>query len=182
MAILLGAVTAAGCDGGAETQGGGAEPEIVEVRFTREDGSLARFPDTVRAWCGPFDSDNPAIESVHVLAGKLPSSEAREPVWVLTAVRADVERDPTTTLPNNFVYTEPRGAAFFALDDEEHRSNELSSLDDEAAGTIHVRLTGCEPGDTVRLKFDGVRLGGETLEGPWIAVEGTVVARIGAAP
>jgi hypothetical protein len=94
-------------------------------------------------------------------------------------VRADVERDPVTTLPNSFVYTEARRASLFALDDT---GNELSSADEESKGRIRVELEGCEPGDTVRVEFEGVTLGSEYSDLPPISVEGAVTAEIGDAP
>ena len=48
-----------------------ADSKSVDVKFTRADGSLATFPQTVRAWCGPYDDENRDIKGVHVLAGEL---------------------------------------------------------------------------------------------------------------
>ena len=93
----------------------------------------------------------------------------------MRAVQADVESDPVTTLPNNFVYTEARGASFFALDD---RGNEVSSADEESAGAIRVELDGCDEGDTVRVDFEDVTLGSEYSDLQPISVEGTVTAEI----
>jgi hypothetical protein len=176
LVYLLLAAALAGCGGG------GADEASVDLEFTRQDGSVAAFPETVRAWCAPFDESTTDVEAVHVLAGERPQGEAAEPFWVVMAVRADVEREPTTTLPNDFVYTEPGGAAFFALDDAEHENNELSSADEESSGTIRVELDGCEPGDTLRLTFDQVSLGSELHQAPAMSVEGTVVATIGEPP
>ncbi len=175
-ALVVGAATA--CGGGS----GGGEGQGVDVEFTREDGSDASFPAAVHAWCGPFDESNPEVEAVHVLAGELPVDEAPASFWVPTAVRADVERTPQTTLPNGFVYTEPEGASLFVLDDAEHRSNELSSAAEESSGTIDVELAGCEPGDIVRLTFDEIGLGSEAHDNPTMSVEGTVEATIDAPP
>ena len=181
MLTVLVALASVGCGGQAE--GEGAEQESVEVRFTREDGSAARFPESVRAWCGPFDEDNPEVEAIHILAGELPDrEEGAEPFWVLRAVRADVERDPETTLPNDYVYTEPRGADLFALDDAEHRHNELSSATERAAGTIRVELSGCEPGDAVEVDFGDVTLGSEYGDLPAISVDGSAVVQVGDPP
>jgi hypothetical protein len=176
-ALVLAAVVlsaASGCGGGEVGAAGGVE-------FTREDGSSASFPESVRAWCGPFDEDSPDVEAVHILAGERPESEPADPFWMLLAARADVAREPTT-LPNDFVFTEPRGAALFALDDAEHDNNELSSATEESSGTIDVELSGCEPGDTVLVTFDGVTLGSEYSDLPTMAVEGSVEAEIGTAP
>lgn len=175
-ALVLAAAVVGGCDGGA------GDDEAVDVEFTREDGSAATFPETVRAWCEAFDGDNPDVDAVHVWAGEPPQGEPADPAWFVSAVRADIEREPTTTLPNNFVYTEPRGASLFALDDAEHGNNELSSADDESSGTIRVELDGCEPGDSVRLTFDEVVLGAELFQLPSMSVEGTALATIGASP
>ncbi len=133
----------AGCGG----EGGDADGQSVDVMFTRTDGSQARFPDTVRAWCGPYDEDNRDIEAVNVLAGEAPRDESPDAYWIVTAVRADIERDPVTTFPNSFVFSEPRGAGLFAYDGDD-RGNELSSADEESKGTMRIELEGCEPGDT----------------------------------
>ena len=168
---------ASGCSGG----GGDDARQSVDVKFTRTDGSLATFPDTVRAWCGPYDEDNRDIEAVNVLAGEPPRDKSPDAYWIVTAVRADIERDPATTFPDSFVFSEPRGAGLFAYDVDD-RENELSSADEESRGTIRVELAGCEPGDTVRVEFDKVTLGSEYSDLPPISVEGAVTAEIGDAP
>jgi hypothetical protein len=175
--LLLALVVAAasGC-GGASGSG-----EAGGLEFTREDSTTAQLPESVRAWCAPFDDDNPDVEAVHVLAGELPQSEPAEPFWMLDAVRADVEAEPTT-LPNDFVYTEPSGAVLFVLDDAEHSNNQLSSATEEAAGTIRVELSGCESGDTVRVELEDVTLGSESSDLPTMSVAGTAEAEIGSAP
>jgi hypothetical protein len=175
-ALVLAAALAGGCGGA------GDDEEAVDLEFTRQDGSAASFPEVVRAWCAPFDGDNPDVDAVHVWAGEPPQGEPADPVWFVSAVRADIEREPSTTLPNNFVYTEPRGASFFALDDAEHRNNELSSAEEESSGTIRVELDGCERGDSVRLTFDEVVLGAELFELPSMSVDGAAVATIEAQP
>jgi hypothetical protein len=167
---------ATGCGGG-----GDADGQSVDVTFARTDGSLATFPETVRAWCGPYDDESPDTEAVHVLAGTLPRSESPDAYWIVNAVPADVERDHVTTLPNSFVSPEPQGAALFAYDVED-RENELSSADEESRGTIRVELAGCEPGETVRVEFDKVTLGSEYSDLPTISVEGAVTAESGDAP
>jgi hypothetical protein len=131
----------------------------------------------VRAWCGPYDDENRDTDAVHILAGKVPRDESPPTYWIVSAVRADVERDPVTTLPNSFVYTKPRGAAFFALDAEE-RENELSSADEESEGTIRVELAGRGPGDTVRVTFEKVVLGSEYSDLSSVSVEGSVRAEV----
>lgn len=171
-AVLL--VAASGC-------GGSAGGEAGDLEFTREDGTTAQFPESVRAWCAPFDEDNPDVEAVHVLAGELPQSEPPEAYWWVLAARSDVELGPTT-LPNDFVHTEPRGAVLFVLDDAEHRKNEMSSATEESAGTIGVELDGCEAGDTVRVTFEDVTLGSEYSDLPTMSVAGTTEAEIGSPP
>jgi hypothetical protein len=135
----------------------------------------------VRVWCGPYDDENRDTDAVHILAGKVPRDESPPTYWIVSAVRADVERNPVTTLPNSFVYTKPRGAAFFALDAED-RENELSSADEESRGTMRIELEGCEPGDTVRVKFEDVVLGSEYADLPPLSVAGSLVAEISDAP
>jgi hypothetical protein len=181
LAVLV-ALLAAGCGGAGDEDDGGRARSSLE--FTRADGSVAQFPAAVRAWCGPFDEDNPDVEGVHVLAGAVPGADGPEPqpFWILRAVRADVERDGETTLPNDFVYTEPRDASFFALDDAAHRHNELSSASERSAGTIRVELSGCGPDDTVEVAFDDVTLGSEYGDGASISAAGTVVADVGDPP
>jgi hypothetical protein len=182
LAAVVVVMVAAGCGGevGGED---GEQRESVDIRFTREDGSSANFPQDVRAWCGPFDEDNADVEGVHVLAGVLPPEQgSAEPFWFVRAVRADIERDPETRLPNDFVYTEPRGAAFFALDAAEHRHNELSSASERSAGAFVVELSGCERGDTVEVRFDDVTLGSEFGDQPSITVDGSTVVHVGDPP
>jgi hypothetical protein len=135
----------------------------------------------VRAWCGPYDDENDDTEAVHIRVGELPRGDSPSAYWLLRAVRTDVERDPVTTLPNDFVFTEPRGVALFVFDVEASR-NELSSAEEESKGAIRVELAGCELGDTVRVEFDDVVLGSEYFDLPTISVEGSVRAEIGGAP
>lgn len=146
----------------------------VDVTVTRADGSVARFPTSVRASCGPFDEDNADTESVHVTAG---TRSARDRFWELTAVRADVERDPVTKLPNDFVYTEPRATTLFAVDNKP-RGNELSSAEEESSGTIRVDLAGCDRGDKVEVTFDHAKLGSELHDLGGLTFDGKVVAVI----
>jgi hypothetical protein len=160
---------AAGCGGNAQ--------QSVEAEVIRADGSLVTFPQDVRAWCGPYDDENRDVEGVHVLAGELPRDETPAAFWMIRAVRADVERDPVTILPNDFVYTDPEGADVFGLD-AERRNNELSSATEESKGTIRVELDGCDPGDTVRVTFEDVVLGSEYHDLPTVSVAGSVVAEI----
>ena len=166
---------AAGCGGSTGSSG----TQSVDVEFTRADGSLAAFPETVNAWCAPFDESNrTATRSTFWPA----SFRARNPLprsGCCVRSRQIVERNPVTTLPNNFVYTEARGASFFALDDT---GNELSSADEESKGTIRVELEGCEEGDTVRVELEDVVLGSEYHDLPSVSVEGSLLAEIGDAP
>ena len=162
-------LTAAGCGGE------GREPRAsVDVTVTRADGTAVDVPKSVRAWCGPFDDDNADVEAVHVMAGK---RDPHRSFWQLDAVRSDVERNPVTTLPNDFVFTEPRGASLFAYDNVP-RGNELSSAEEESSGSIRVELDGCEPGDTVRLTFDDVVVGSELHDLGSLSFDGNVVAVI----
>ena len=176
--LLLGIASASGCGGKAD--GDGADGARNTTRFTREDGSVAQFPSLVRAWCGPFDEDNADVEAIHLLAGAFPMEEGvADPFWIVTAVRDDVERDQETELPNSFVYTEPRGTSFFALDDAGHQQNELSSASERSAGLIRIQLSGCEPGDDVEVTFDDVTLGSEFGDSPSVSVDGMVVTQVG---
>jgi hypothetical protein len=177
-AVVLVAGIAGGCGGSGQSGGEAA----ADIAFLRADGSAASFPGTLRAWCAPFDEDNPDVESVHVLAGEQPRTEPTDPYWTLSAVRADLAQSPTTTLPHDFTYTEPRGAALFVLDDVEHHSNELSSAAEESTGTIRVDVSGCEPGDTVRLTFEQVTLGSEYFDAPTVSVDGSAEVEISSAP
>jgi hypothetical protein len=163
----------AGCGGERSV----AKPSI-DLTVTRADGTTVALPPDVRAWCGPFDEDNASVGAVRVMAGK---RRGHEPFWELAAVRADVERDPVTRLPNSFVFTEPRGASLFAFDNVP-RGNELSSAEEESSGAIHVELDGCERGDEVRLTFDKVVLGSELHDLGSLSFRGNVVARISEPP
>ena len=163
----------AGCGGDRPV----AKPS-VDLTIIRADGTTVAVPPTVRAWCGPYDEDNASVDAVRVMAGK---RGEHEPFWELAAVRADVERDPVTPLPNSFVFTEPRGAALFAVDNVP-RGNELSSAEEESSGAIRVELDGCERGDEVRLAFDKVVLGSELHDLGSLSFRGNVVARISEPP
>ena len=132
------AVAAGGCGGGEATAAAVCRPPV----HARATAPLAVFPQTVRALVRAVRRDsNSHRHAVHVLAGELPSEESPPAYWILRAVQADVESDPVTTLPNDFVYTEARGASFFALD---NRGNEVSSADEESEGAIRVELEGCD--------------------------------------
>ncbi len=169
-------VVLAGCGGGGDADA----RQSVDVTFTRTDGSLATFPDTVRAWCGPYDDESPETEAVHVMAGERRRDEPTA-LWILSAVHADVERNPVTTLrtaSTRRIRREPASSPTTPRD----RENELSSADEEAKGTIRVELEGCEPGDMVRVELEDVVLGSEYHDLPPMSVAGTVVAEIGEPP
>jgi hypothetical protein len=146
----------------------------VDLSITRADGTTVEPPNRLHAWCGPFDEDNADTEAVHVMAGE---RGAHSSFWQLDAVRVDVERDPVTTLPNSFVFTEPRRAFLFAYDTKP-RGNELSSAEEESSGTIRVELAGCDVGDTVHLTFDHVVLGSELHDLGSLSFDGEVAAVI----
>ena len=172
-ALLATIAVAAGCGGERSV----AKPSI-DLTVTRADGTTVTLPRNVHAWCGPFDEDNAGVDAVRLMAGK---RGAHERFWELAAVRADVERDPVTRLPNSFVFTEPRGASLFAFDNVP-RGNELSSAEEESSGTIRVELDGCERGDEVRLTFDNVVLGSELHDLGSLSFDGKVVAAISEPP
>jgi hypothetical protein len=165
----------AGCSGGG---GGGSRNDVA---FTRADGSSAQFPAEVRAWCGEFDEDNVDVEGVHLLAADGARGESPGPYWIVDAVRADIEGDPSTSLPNSFTYTEPRDTALFVFDKQD-RGNELSSADEESSGTITVDAEGCDAGESVTVEFDDIELGSEYHDLPPLSVSGKVVAEIGEPP
>jgi hypothetical protein len=181
LVLLVGALALVAVGAGCGSEGGRAPSGSVDVTFTRADGSNAQFPAEVRAWCGPFDEDNGDVEGVHLLAGERPRDGSPSPYWIVDAVRADIKRDPTTSLPNSFVYTRPRGAALFVFDAKD-RENELSSADEESSGTLKVESEGCDAGDSVTVVFDDVELGSEYHDLPPLSVSGTVVAEIGEPP
>jgi hypothetical protein len=169
--IVPGLLVTIALTGGCGGERSEARPS-VDVTVTRGGGAVVEFPQSVRAWCGPFDEENADVEAVHVMAGK---HDLRTRFWRLTAVRSDVEDNPVTTLPNSFVFTEARGAALFAYDNVPG-GNELSSAEEESSGRIRVELSGCEPRDTVRLTFDDVELGSELHDLPSLSFDGDVVA------
>ena len=87
---------------------------------------------------------------------------------MVTAVRADVEREPVTTLPNDFVYTEPEGAGMFALDVETRKTS--SPRRRRRWRAIRIELGSCDPGDTVRVEFEDVVLASEYHDLPSVSV------------
>jgi hypothetical protein len=169
-ALVATAAVAGGCGHNEGLRAGAS----VDLTITRADGTAVASPNPLHAWCGPFDEDNADTEAVHVMAGKL---DPHSSFWQMDAVRADVERDPVTTLPNSFVFTEPRRASLFAYDNKP-RGNELSSAEEESSGTIRVDLAGCDVGGTVRLKFDHVVLGSELHDLGSLSFNGEVTAVI----
>jgi hypothetical protein len=164
------------------TAGCGGDPSVtkpsVDLTITRADGTTVAVPPNVRAWCGPYDEDNAGVEALRVMAG---NRGEQKPFWELAAVRADVERDPVTRLPNSFVFTEPRQTSLFAVDNVP-RGNELSSAEEESSGAIRVELDGCERGDEVRLTFDKVVLASELHDLGSLSFDGEVVVPISEAP
>ena len=133
--------------------------------FLRPDGTEVAYPGAVRVWCGPWASDVP-VRSVHVQVG------ARgRPYWHLSAVLADVRRDPVVRLPHTFIFGRPSEALLFAVDG----TNELSSAEEEASGRITFRRARCGPRLRIRFRVDAT-LGSEFLDGEPLSVRGTFAA------
>jgi hypothetical protein len=150
---------------------GGEETTANALRVTRDDGSTVEFPDRLRAWCGPYDVDNPA-EAVWVLGGELPESDNPPPFWIFSRRVADLERSTTVDFPHRDGH-----ATLFVLDPK--LRYELSSIEENASGEAVVEEWGCEEGDVVRLRVDA-RLQSEIHDEESVTpVEGEVVAVIG---
>jgi hypothetical protein len=129
--------------------------------FLRPDGTEARFGGPVRVWCGPWERDVP-VRSIHVRVG-LRAGRA----WHLSAVLADVRRDPVVRLPHAFIWDRPTGALLFAADG----TNELSSAEEEASGRLTFRRARCGPRLRIRVRVDAT-LGSEFSDGEPLRVRG----------
>ncbi len=145
----------------------GAAAITVDNRlvFLRPDGTEVDYPGAVRVWCGPWETDVP-VRSLHVQVG------ARgRPFWRMSAVLADVRRDPVVRFPHSFVFDRPSEAILFALDG----TNELSSAEEEASGRMTFRRARCGPRLRVRFRVDAA-LGSEFSDGEPLRVRGSFAA------
>ena len=155
------------------TTAGIAAPASAALRvsdgltFTRPDGSRVDPARDVRVWCGPWEPDVP-VRAVHVRVGTDLAG-----AWSLSAVVADVRRRPVVHLPNDFVFDHPHGALLFANDG----SNELSSAEEEATGTIRFGSVRC--GRRLRVTFTVRATLGSEVSGPPLTVRGRFTARTG---
>lgn len=136
-----------------------------QLAFTRPDGTDVDYPSRVRVWCGPWEPDVP-VRSIHVQVGARGG-----PYWRLSAVVADVARQPVVRLPHSFVFDRPTGALLFATDG----ANELSSAEEEASGRLVFRRARCGPRLAIRLRVRAT-LGSEFSDGAPLLVRGTFAA------
>jgi hypothetical protein len=133
--------------------------------FLRPDGSEIAYPGAVRVWCGPWEADVP-VRTLHVRVGT-----RGRPFWRMSAVLADVRRDPVVRFPHTFVFDRPSDALLFAVDG----TNELSSAEEEASGRMTFRRARCGARLRVRFRVDA-RLGSEFSDGEPVRVRGTFAA------
>jgi len=164
-ALLAVATTAAALSAPPAAHGAGVHVRDRLV-FTHQDGTRASFPREVRVWCGPWEPDV-RVRSIHVLVGRGPAS------WLMTAVLADVRRDPVVRFPNDFVFDAPRGALLFVA----AGGNEASSAEEEASGTLHFRRARCGAHPRVAFTVDAT-LGSEFSDGGTVRVRGSFRATL----
>jgi hypothetical protein len=132
------------------------------VAVTRADGSAVQIAQNLRVWCGPWEPDVPR-RTLHIRAG------AREgPFWQLSAVVADVRRQPIVRFPHSFVFDQPTGAQLFAVAGD----NEVSSSEEEASGQISFARVRCGRRLAVRFRVRAV-LGSEFFEGEALRMRGS---------
>jgi hypothetical protein len=136
-----------------------------ELVFTRPDGTEVPYAGPVRVWCGPWESDVP-VRSIHVQVGP----RGRQ-AWHLSAVLADVRRDPVVRLPHFFIWDRPSEAMLFAGDG----TNELSTAEEEASGKLTFRRARCGPRLRIRVRVDAT-LGSEFSDGEPMRVRGSFTA------
>lgn len=168
-ALLAGALLVAAACGSSEPAGpSAAENDLV---FERADGTAITFSDETHVWCGPWETGEVPVQSVHVLVGGAPTG------WKLTAVRADVMVGQPVTLPNTFIWDDPDGADMFILDPP----NELSTQSDDSSGSITFTELDCSAGGTVAFTIDAI-VGSEFGDLPSVSVAGSFSGSVGTAP
>ena len=132
------------------------------IALERADGTAVPVAQNLRVWCGPWEPGIPR-RTLHVRAGSRAG-----PFWTLSAVVADVRRDPVVRFPNAFTFDEPTGAQLFAVDG----TNEASSGEEEASGSITFGKVRCGPRLAVRFRVRAV-LGSEFIDGGLLRLRGT---------
>jgi len=154
------------------------------LAMTRPDGSTVPFPD-VTVSCRP-----PVTE-----AGD-PMSTATGRIWMYSPIRVagsedagdidlkapfvyfegvvdKIQGDRTFVLPDDSGRaTEDLPAILFVADTDGPDGNEVSSQEEDSAGTVRVLEASCDPVPVLRLEVD-TTLGSE-VEGPALAVTGTL--------
>jgi hypothetical protein len=132
--------------------------------FSRPDGSVVSFPPAIRVWCGKWDADVPT-KAIHV---EVVPSQPSDDFWWLSAVVADVKRQPRVHFPDTFVWNKPVGAQMFAVDGD----NELSSAEEESQGRIVFQHVHC--GNRAKIRFwIKAKLGSEFFNGQRLTVRGS---------
>jgi len=172
-AILCTVVAVApGCGDDAPTDGGAGGNTLT---FTRQNSTTVAFAGgAVRyVWCGEWESGLVPAQTVHVWVG---GPSAGNPYWYLQAVIADVTIGQPLTFPNSFVWDQPTEAHVFLSDP----TNELSTAESGASGSVTFEALNCTTGQPVRFSANAV-LGSE-VGGPTVTMSGTFEATVGAPP
>ncbi|WP_395656592.1 hypothetical protein [Nocardioides sp.] len=143
--------------------------------LTRPDGSTYSFPD-VTVSCTPprVDGGDPLgsgpgriwLWSPIHLVGTGDDARVTEPFVYLEAIVDEIAGDRTFTWPNDWsMDTEHVPLTLFVADSEGRpRSNETSTNEAAARGTVHVLEAACDPEPVLRLEVDAT-LGSEVGQG-----------------
>ena len=134
-----------------------------KLTFTRKDGS------TFTLAAGTVSCDTDPRGHVIRAGSAQPVGEAKS-AFIFEAVLDDVASGATFKLPFSYVDKDPRGFMLFAID--EKTSNELSSSEEEASGTIVVKSAACDPVPQIEVTVDAV-LGPELHGLEEVAVKGS---------
>jgi hypothetical protein len=105
------------------------------------------------------------------------ASAADDSHWRLWAVVADVTIGQPLTFPNEYIWDQPKDVLIFLGDPP----NELSTQEEESAGSITFQQLQCSSGSEVRFSIDAV-LGSEFGDGEPVSVKGNFRGVIGQPP
>ncbi len=164
--LTIGLLVLAAATGAAAAPAATPDVRIANgVVLTRADGTVVPIKQTIRVWCGPWASDV-RTPAVHVLAG------SRRAVWTMSAVLADVRRNPVVRFPHSFVFDKPTKAQLFAAE----ARNEASTAEEESSGKITFTKVQCGKRLDLRFKVDAV-MGSEFSDGTPLTIRGSFSAR-----